>query len=110
MATGVPCGAVELGQADSGGRRSVRVSEDVLVALPENPTTGYRWYPDVDEAALQIVDDRNEVPGPRRGAPGIRCLTFRPVRTGSTRLRLERKRPWEDVAVEEFVVDLDVSG
>ena len=100
---------MELGQADSGGRRGARVGEDVVVALAENPTTGYRWYPDVDETALQVADDRNDGPVERRGAPGIRYITFRALRTGPTRLRLERKRPWEVAAVEEFAVDLDIS-
>lgn len=101
---------MELGPSDSGTRRAARVGEELVVALPENPTTGYRWFPDVDAGALDTVDDRNEGPVERRGAPGTRYLTFRALRPGPTSLRLVKKRPWEADPVEEFAVDLDISA
>ena len=101
---------MELGQADSGGRRALRVGAELVVALEENPTTGYRWSADVDESVLEITEDRNDGPVERRGAPGSRVLTFRVLRPGSFRLRLVKKRPWETAVVDEFVVDLDVSS
>jgi uncharacterized protein (TIGR03086 family) len=99
---------VELAQQDSGGRRTVRVGESVVVALPENPTTGYRWHADVDEAALQPIDDGYDGPAGLRGASGVRRLAFTALRAGPTRLRLVKRRSWEAKAVEEFAVDLDV--
>jgi inhibitor of cysteine peptidase len=99
---------VELAQEDSGGRRTVRVGEDVVVALAENPTTGYRWQADVDEAALQAIDDGYDGPTERRGAPGVRRLAFRILRAGPTRLRLVKRRSWESQVAAEFVLDLEV--
>jgi inhibitor of cysteine peptidase len=105
---GVASAIVELVQADSGARRTVRVGEDLVVVLAENPTTGYRWFADVDDALLQALDDSYDGPSEPRGAPGTRQLVFRALREGPARLRLEKKRPWEGRAVEEFVVDLEV--
>jgi inhibitor of cysteine peptidase len=99
---------VELGPVDSGTRQAVRAGDELVVALPENPTTGYRWYPDVDTDALAQEEDHNEGPVERRGAPGTRYLAFRALRPGPTRLRLIKKRPWEADPVEEFAVDLDI--
>ncbi len=100
---------VELAQSDSGTRRTVRVGESVTVVLPETATTGYRWHADVDSSVLESTADRYEGPTVPRGAAGSRRLTFRALRPGATRLRLLKRRAWENDAVEEFTVDLDVA-
>ncbi len=101
---------VELTQQDSGRRHSVRVGDEVTVVLPETPTTGYRWHPDVDATALEPTDDQYEGPTEPRGAGGTRRLTFTARRAGPVHLRLVKWRAWETSAVEEFAVDLDVAG
>lgn len=101
---------VQLGQADSGGSRSVAVGADLSVVLPENPTTGYRWQLNADESFLQVVGDDFEVANRLRGAPGVRVLTFRALRRGQVRLALDRRRDWENVAVETFWLDLTITG
>lgn len=101
---------MELTTEDSGGRHAARIGDDVTVALPENPTTGYRWQPEIDATALQQTDDRYGGPTEPRGAGGTRRLTFRVLRSGPVHLRLVKRRPWEDAAVEEFAVDLDVGA
>jgi inhibitor of cysteine peptidase len=98
-----------LTREDAGGRRSVRVGERIEVRLPERPTTGYRWQPDIDASALRQVDDRFEGEAAPRGAGGVRTLVFEPLRPGSARLRLESRRAWEREAVDEFVVDLEIT-
>jgi inhibitor of cysteine peptidase len=99
---------VELTQRDSGGRRTVRVGENLTVVLNENPTTGYRWHADIDTTTLQQTDDRYLGPTEPRGAGGTRRLTFRVLHPDSVHLRLVKRRAWEDTAVEEFDLDLDV--
>jgi inhibitor of cysteine peptidase len=101
---------MELRQADSGGHRAARVGEELSVVLAENPTTGYRWHSDFDARALQQVGDRYEGPTEPRGAAGTRRLSFRVLRAGPVHLRLVKRRAWEDTAVEEFGIDLDVEG
>ena len=99
---------MELTQRDSGGRRTARVDENLTVVLGENPTTGYRWHADIDATMLQQTDDRYHGPTEPRGATGTRRLTFRVLRTGPVHLRVVKRRPWEDAAIEEFDLDLDV--
>src|SRR5439155_22373642 len=101
--------ALSLTTADDGSRRSVDVGDRVTVSLPENPTTGYRWQVDVDDAVLRLVDDRFEAPTEARGASGRRVLVFDTARPGTTTLRLENRRRWgTDPPAEAFAVDLDV--
>src|SRR6266550_5331102 len=37
---------MDLTREDSGSERSVRLGEAIRLTLPENATTGYRWYVD----------------------------------------------------------------
>ncbi len=99
---------VELTQQDSGGRRTARIGEELSVVLAENPTTGYRWHSEIDETRLEPTEDRYEGPAEPRGAAGVHRVTFKVIRAGPARLRLVKRRAWEDVAVEEFHIDLDV--
>ena len=99
---------MELTKRDSGGRRTARVDENLTVVLGENPTTGYRWHAEIDATMLQQTDDRYLGPAEPRGAAGTRRLTFRVLRAGLVHLRVVKRRPWEDAAVEEFDLDLDV--
>jgi inhibitor of cysteine peptidase len=100
---------VELTEKDSGGRRTVRVGDDIVVTLAENPTTGYRWSADVDASSLGQTDDRYTGPDEPRGAGGMRRLTFTALRAGTIHLRLVKKRAWErDGDGEQFTVDLTV--
>jgi Chagasin family peptidase inhibitor I42 len=57
---------------------------------------------------LEQTDDRYLGPTEPRGAAGTRRLTFRVRRVGPVHLRLVKRRAWEDTAVEEFSLDLDV--
>ena len=100
---------MNLTQDDSGRRLTVRVGETVTVVLAENPTTGYRWHPDVDLTKLEQLDDRYDGQAQPRGAPGFRRLTFRPSQSGPVRLRVVLQRSWEHTHIGEFDVDLDVT-
>jgi len=100
--------AIELHPADAGTSRSVHVGDVITVRLPENPTTGYRWQPEPDDA-LKLVDDRFEGAELPRGASGERVLVLEAARAGSARLHLAKRRSWESgEPVEEFSVELDV--
>jgi inhibitor of cysteine peptidase len=100
---------IELGPADAGTYRSVKVGDLTTVRLPENPTTGYRWQTASDEVRLRLVDDHFEGAQSPRGAGGLRVLVFEAVRVGSASLRLMKSRTWESgKPIEEFAIDLDV--
>jgi inhibitor of cysteine peptidase len=101
---------VNLTKDDSGGTRSLRVGDEITVVLDENPTTGYRWHPDIDTVRLRLTADRYEGPGHPIGAGGTRQLTFAPVQPGQIRLHLIKRRSWEQAVVAEFEVALDVAA
>ena len=99
---------MNISETDNGSRHEVAVGETVTVTLPETPTTGYRWQPEVDAAVLRPVDDQGDNPTMPRGAPGRRTFVFEPIAPGETVLRLVKKRSWETTAAEEFSVTLAV--
>ncbi|HEY5183710.1 MAG TPA: protease inhibitor I42 family protein [Actinomycetes bacterium] len=100
---------IELGPADTGTSRSVRVGELTTVRLPESPTTGYRWECDEPGAGLLLVEDRFEGATTPRGSGGERVLVFQAVSTGPATLRLVNRRSWGSADPgEEFSVQFDV--
>jgi inhibitor of cysteine peptidase len=99
---------MELTLDDDGSRRTVLVGDEVVVKLPEKPTTGYRWRLDVITDGLRLTDDHYEATTNPRGAPSVHVLRFRAVRDGAAMLRVVEGRSWEDHTVRAFSVDLDV--
>ncbi|MDT7596598.1 MAG: inhibitor of cysteine peptidase [Pseudonocardiales bacterium] len=99
---------MELILDDDGSRRTVPVGDEIVVRLPETPTTGYLWRLDLVTDELQLIDDHYEAPAIPRGAPGVHVLTFRAVRDGPAMLKVVKGRSWEDHPAQVFRVDLDV--
>jgi inhibitor of cysteine peptidase len=100
---------VNLTQDDSGQPRIVQIGDEITVVLDENPTTGYRWHADTDAAGLELTADSYQGPQRPAGASGTRHLTFTARRPGPVRLRLVKRRSWEQAAVAEFDVPVDVA-
>lgn len=86
-----------LDESQEGRRFSPRLRDEVHVMLPETPSTGYVWQL-VDPAAsvLALVDDQFETGDDAViGASGTRHVAFRVAWAGASRLRLEKRRPWQ---------------
>ena len=96
---------MELGPSDTDGDRVVAVGEDIVVALPESPGSGYRWFPDEGTSPLS---DHYEAPSPGVGGTGRREFRFRAEHPGTLGLRLVRRRAWEDRPDAEFHVRIEV--
>lgn len=99
---------IDLTEEDSGTERLVHVGEVIQISLAENPTTGYRWQPEVDTAALRLTHDNyvgNVVP---RGAGGTRMLKVVAIRPGALTLRLVKRRSWDQSVAAEFSLRLRV--
>jgi predicted secreted protein len=77
----------------------------MVVTLPENGTTGYRWPVRRVEGDLEVADStavppRETVPG----AGGTRVLGARPTEAGDGRPELHLKRPWGDDVAERYTL------
>lgn len=96
---------------ESGAAVAAHVGDDVVVRLPENPTTGHVWSPALEPDHLSLQSD-DYVPGmitsTRPGAGGERVFRFRADRPGEGALRLELRRPWESRAVDQVEVSVTV--
>lgn len=103
---------IELGPADAGSTRDVRPGEEVVVRIPENRTTGYRWMIESAEPVLRMTEDRYAAPGGGPGAAGERILRFTAASPGDIQLRLASRRPWESGAApaDTFAVTLHVAA
>jgi len=82
----------------------------IVIRLAENLTTGYGWELEaIDSTVLEFLDsdyseDRDELMG--RG--GTRTFRFQTKSPGTQHIQLGYRRPWEDVAVEHFDVNIRV--
>jgi inhibitor of cysteine peptidase len=103
--------AVELGQADEGRNVALRKGDALVIRLPENPTTGFRWAMDRG-GDLVTADGSDFAPtGAGVGGGGVRALRFRATVAGQAVLSLKRWRPWEgDASISaRFTVVLHVT-
>ncbi|UYZ84591.1 protease inhibitor I42 family protein [Entomomonas sp. E2T0] len=76
------------------------VNQELVVNLPSNPTTGYRWSLVNQPHFLKVVEDDNyqqdKTDGePRVGVGGQSLWIFRAEAIGSDQLDLIYHRPWE---------------
>lgn len=97
-----------LGPADRDNEVPVRTGDRILLRLPENPTTGYRWSGQIP-GFLRLVRDSNET-GEAPGAGGVRVLEFEAVAPGRAELRLALAREWEAAGSEtdRYLVTVEV--
>ena len=98
---------LDLTEADSGTEREARVAQPIRISLPETRTTGYRWYPTIEDDALQLTEDVYGA-GEAPGAPGRRVMRFVARRPGRITLRLVKRRDWNQDVAGEFAVRLHV--
>lgn len=94
----------------NGSSVALDMGDELTAALPENPTTGYRWQQGSSGGALELLHDDFKEGGAGAGAAGTRRLTFRAAAPGRIRLVLVKRREWEHGVPpsEEFAVTVDV--
>jgi inhibitor of cysteine peptidase len=107
--------AVTLRFENAGANVSLNASQTLLVRLPRNPSTGYRWLlVDAPNAALKAdglpaYEPPSEAYAKKVGASGIETWTLKPVRSGIQDLRFEYRRPWEKGGKPDRVVTYRVT-
>ena len=100
-----------LGPRDDGTSVTVGAGETVVVRLPENASTGYRWQVSGGEMDnLELLPGSTSYPDRGIGSGGDATFAVRALRAGTARLVLERRRSWTDpsAAVETFEVEISV--
>lgn len=110
-----PPGEIWVGEEDHGRQIELRQGQVLVVALPCNPSTGFRWLVDGSDARAEsvamlretqkteFVPLSSEIPAHAAqsdlyplGAPATQLLRFEAVGAGDTVLELVYRRPWEE--------------
>ena len=103
---------IVVGEEDRGRFIEAVQGSRVLLRLPENPSTGYRWEVETFEGdALKLQTDTYQPPSIiTLWAGGVRVVDFLAQSSGTVLLRLRLRRPWdpEDVA-KAFEVTVHVT-
>ncbi|VVP15181.1 hypothetical protein PS838_03548 [Pseudomonas fluorescens] len=89
--------------------------QNLIVILPSNPTTGYRWT--IQDSAGGVLRSlgpevyRNPEDAGVVGAAGVSTWRFQTFATGTGRLRLTSQQPWapEVLPVETFDCAISVN-
>ncbi len=89
---------------------AVRIGDELLVALPGNPTTGFEWQSNVlyEYAVLRPVGEvpyefRSEADPHLVGSPGVFLFRYQAIAADSQWFRFAYSRPWESVQPAEVV-------
>jgi inhibitor of cysteine peptidase len=106
---------VQLTDADDGSTVQLALRGELIVALASNPTTGFSWSigEDSDEGLVLQGEPRYVPAGsttPVVGAGGTEVFSFEADDSGTSRLVLEYRRPFEPgVAPEQtFSVTVEI--
>lgn len=107
-------GRVEIADTDNGSQVALQVGETLALSLESNPTTGYGWeIAELDQSILSETYHEYEADSPAiTGSGGQEVWRFQAQRPGSTTLRLEYRRPWEEGVepIQTFNVEVGVLG
>ncbi len=101
-----------LTSADNGGTFESRVGETVVLRLPENASTGYRWAVDAVDASLVEIEEGEYVSTSKTmGGGGEAQWLIKAKAPGVTRLKLKRWRQWEGErsVVERYEITLRIA-
>lgn len=91
---------VTVSAAQSGTSVALASGQDLVVRLPSNPTTGFRWiYVEPKDAVLRVdgpsTFEAAQSSGGAVGAGGTEIWKLAPLKPGQQQLRFEYRRPWE---------------
>lgn len=81
---------------DNGKQFEVQRGDTLVIRLPDNPTTGYRWTVDsFDATVVARVEENYSTASPAVGGGGLRRFAFRATASGSSVIALKLWRSWE---------------
>ena len=90
---------------------AVALGQSFAIALPENPTTGYRWEFTKNGAPLcELLGDSFEANSHQIGGSGIHEWRFRANAPGTATIQMELTRGWDPkTATHSFMLHLHVT-
>jgi inhibitor of cysteine peptidase len=99
---------IALGPDDDGTTVSASVGDRIVVTLPENATTGFRWEVESLDSATLELEASDAVPPHdlQPGQTGARRVVLRVIGEGRAQVRLQLRRSWEppEHAAEHYAV------
>ena len=98
---------VVIGPANDGSAVHVAVGDVVIVRLPENPTTGYRWSVE-RSAGLAPAGDEFSATSSAVGGGGERTLRFAARSPGTFRIEASLRREWEANVAPQAHLGVDI--
>ena len=93
--------------------QKLHVGQHLIVSLPSNPTTGYRWA--IQDSAGGVLRSlgpevyTSSDDGQLLGSGGLSTWRFQVFAAGSGRLRLTSQQPWEPEAEPAQVFDCAIT-
>jgi inhibitor of cysteine peptidase len=95
--------AIEVDEHSNGKSVTLASDQALIIRLPENPTSGFRWFV-ASHGAMRLDGDDFSPKGTGVGAGGIRQLQWSAAVPGQSEIILALKRAWEasDAATEHF--------
>jgi len=100
---------VTLTKADNHSSIKAREKDEIVVRLPENPSTGFRWHVERAGGTIELEKDSFELGSdPQFGSGGVREFRFRIRSALPGQIELKHWREWEGEASvnERYVVDI----
>lgn len=97
VTTGIATAALHPAVLTAPGPVALKTGEELLIALPSNPTTGYAWTATISNAAVIRGEGSSYLApgGSRMGAGGTQILAFETGTAGSATITVQYRRPWE---------------
>ena len=86
-------------------------SDKAELSLKGNPTTGYTWIVQIEDESIISIEEKTKYLGSNGvvGAPSMFYYTIHSLKSGTTTLRFEYRRPWEsNPPLELHVYDVTV--
>ena len=99
-------------QTNNGETRDISLDADLLLILPENPTTGFLWQLSVTPG-LSIENESfmpDDPSGTLVGSGGTHLWRMRTTQPGMQSVSGVYARPWESSAGDQFTLNLRVGG
>ena len=99
-----------VGEGDQGQVIRLRSAERIEVRLRENPTTGFRWSPELPaDGGLALVSSKFVPPAEASpGAGGERVFELEARRTGRSPVKLLLSRPGQTGSERELELTFEV--